>query len=256
MSSAETDIPKPFSGRGKTDSLEPVYQQWKAGKGPEANAQALQSLEPTIQQAIRTHVGQDDPITHSRARRMALEGLRRFDPERASLQTHLFNELKGLKRYAAQRSQPVRAPERVTLDRRLLDQTSQELEAELGRPPNDEEIAQKSGLSHDRMRYVRRYQPAVSEGSIVNRAAGEEDAGGFMPSVQNEASNAWLRFVYDDLGPEDRKIMEWSLGLNNQPVMSNQQIAQRLRRSPGAVSQRKQRIQQMIDSESELSPLV
>jgi hypothetical protein len=78
--------------------------------------------------------------------------------------------------------------------------------------------------------------------------------GGFSPGVNRPESEAWIQFVYDDLSPTDQKIMEWTLGLHGQPTMSNQDIAQKLKRTPGAISQRKKMIQDLLNQERELSP--
>ena len=67
-------------------------------------------------------------------------------------------------------------------------------------------------------------------------------------------NDIWLQVIYDDLSPIDKKIFEYALGYNGKSVLSNQQIAAKLGRSPGAISQRKLLIQKMIDQESDLSP--
>jgi hypothetical protein len=39
------------------DDLRSHYEAWKAKPGPETNAAMLKALHPTIEGAIRTHVG-------------------------------------------------------------------------------------------------------------------------------------------------------------------------------------------------------
>jgi len=51
----------------------------------------------------------------------------------------------------------------------------------------------------------------------------------------------------------NQKIMEWTFGLYGSPQLSNQAIAQRLKLSPGAISQRKANIQRILDQEQDLS---
>jgi hypothetical protein len=58
--------------------------------------------------------------------------------------------------------------------------------------------------------------------------------------------------VYDDRKPVDQNIMEWSIGWNGNRTMSNQDIVRKLKLTPGAVGQRKAKIQQMIDSQDDL----
>jgi len=235
------------------DNLKDPYETWKNDQTPAGNAAFLKEIDPIINKAIRTHVGKPNPLTRSRARRMALDSLPKYDPSRARLQTHLFNQLQGLKRYNAQQGHGVRVPERVALDRHVIDTASQELRDDLGREPSDSELAELTGFSHKRISYVRGYNPAMSQGFFagVGEASG---TGGFSPAVEQPQSDAWIRLIYEDLDPLDQNIMEYTLGLNGSPVLSNQQIAAKLNRSPGAISQRKMRIQHLLDQEAELSP--
>ncbi len=71
-----------------------------------------------------------------------------------------------------------------------------------------------------------------------------------------KAHNAWLEIVYDDLDSIDKKIMEFTLGLHGRPQLGNAEIAARLKRTPGAISQRKAKIQQKIRQEEFLSPFI
>ena len=57
------------------DSLREPYTAWKAAPGPDTNGPMLKALAPTIEGAIRTHVGEPNPLLTSRARLMTLEGL-------------------------------------------------------------------------------------------------------------------------------------------------------------------------------------
>jgi Mn-dependent DtxR family transcriptional regulator len=56
-----------------------------------------------------------------------------------------------------------------------------------------------------------------------------------------------LDFVYGDLSPTDKLIMDMTLGRNGRRTAATQDIARRLNITPGAVSQRAAKIQQMID---------
>jgi hypothetical protein len=86
------------------------------------------------------------------------------------------------------------------------------------------------------------------------RGVGELGSGGLDPAVESPAASQWVELIYDDLSQLDQKILEWTLGFNGKPVLSNQEIARRLGRSPGAISQRKLAIQQLLNQEQELSP--
>lgn len=231
--------------------LAPHYHAWKADPSPDRAATLLDALEPTIRGAIKTHVGDPNPLLVSRARRMTLEGLRSYDPARGRLQNHLYNHLQGLKRVARKQSQIVAVPERIALERYHLEDATRQMQDELGREPTDDELGDRTGLSPRRMATLRRYNPAVAEGSLEDRETG----GGFLGGVRKPGGESrWGEIVYHELDPYHKAVMEHTLGMNGRPALPNHEIARKLNRSPGAISQAKLRIQRMLDEEHELSP--
>jgi DNA-binding Lrp family transcriptional regulator len=56
-----------------------------------------------------------------------------------------------------------------------------------------------------------------------------------------------MDFVYGDLDNTNKLIMDMSLGRNGRKQTSVQEIARRLNITPGAVSQRAAKIQQMLN---------
>ena len=231
--------------------IEPDYKDafdtWKADPSPAGNATFLKALDTDIDKAIRTHVGEPNPLTRSRAKLMALDGMKKYDPTRSRIRTHLHTQLQGLKRYNAKQRQILKVPERIMLDRRNMDSMRQELEDELGREPTDDELARRTGFSRRRLKRIRSYEPGANTGLL---SAVSEN--GFDPAVQSD-SDVWLQTIYDDLSPMDQKVFEWTLGWNGHRSLSNQEIARKLGRSPGAISQRKLQIQKLIDAEADVS---
>lgn len=228
------------------------YNTWKADPSPANNARMLKKLQPTIEGAIRTHVGEPDPLLTSRARRMALAGLKTYDPNRGRLQTHLYNQLQGMKRVARKQSQILNVPERIAIDRYNLEQTTRQLGDELGREPSDDEVMDRAGMSARRLAAVRRYRPGIAAGALEDPETGEEFTGEVRGPV-GAPSDLWPRVVYDGLDPYHRKVMEMTLGWHGRRPMANHEIAAKLKRSPGAISQAKARIQKQLDEEQDLS---
>lgn len=242
-------LPKPTDDLLEPD-FAPDYDTWKKDPTPDNNALMLKRLEPTIQGAIRTHVGASNPLLVSRARNMALSGLQSYDRSRGRLQNHLYNQLQGLKRVARQQSSVVAVPDRIAIDRYQVEDAARQLSNELGREPTDDELQDRTGLSTARLQKLNRYHPAIAEGAMSDRETGAAFEGG----VQRRAPSLWGAMIYNDLDPYHKKVMEYALGWNGRRPIANQEIAAKLGRSPGAISQAKLRIQQMLDEEQELSP--
>lgn len=242
------------------DRIEPQFAEpfkaWKSAQGPDApaaNAAFLKTLHPVIEGAVKTHVGDPHPIIMSQARRMALGAMRTYDPSRGRVSTHLYNHLQGLKRVNRKQTQMVAVPERVAMERAGLDASADELRSELGREPSDAELADRSGISYRRMKRVRSYRPAVAEGQMEDEETGSPYSAG--RASRSGAAAAWADIVYHELPPHEQKVMEWTLGLNGHPRLANHEIAARLGRTPGAISQAKLRIQARLDAGDEVSLL-
>lgn len=249
------DIAPPFSGQtahGASKTFDTVYPQWKASQTPELNAQIVQSIQPIVDTAVSSYAGQNaSPTIKSRARLMALKALGTYDPQRGNVKTHLLSQMQGLRRLAAKEQNIISIPEQVGLDFRRLNEAENELRDNLGRDPTDDEIADFTGLSTRRVRKVRAFNQPISEGMTARRTAGADDdtnteIASTLPNYTKH-TDAWLDFVYGDLSPTDKLIMDYSLGRNGRRKVSTQEIASKLRITPGAVSQRAAKIQQMID---------
>jgi DNA-directed RNA polymerase specialized sigma subunit len=124
----------------------------------------------------------------------------------------------------------------------------------LGRDPSDAELSSHIHISPKRIAYIRKARPSLAEGSFQRQ--GEEGEDIFQPAVHAQAGDHHLaEMLYHDLGPIDQVILETTLGLHNKRMLANQDIARRLGISPGAVSQRKARIQAKLDEFTNINPL-
>ena len=107
--------PKPSS------NIEPEFDEhynlWKPNQSPEQNDMMVGKLKPIIDSALKTYVGAEaSPSIRLQAKRMALDGLRSYDPEKSKLKTHMMWHLQGLKRASAKSNQILNVPERVRID--------------------------------------------------------------------------------------------------------------------------------------------
>ena len=104
-----------------------------------------------------------------------------------------------------------------------------------------------------RIRKIRAFNQPVSEG-MTTQEVPEESYGGDVASVipgDHRAADAWFDFVYGDLSPTDKLVVDMTLGRNGRRRTSTQEIARKLNITPGAVSQRAAKIQAMLDKRHE-----
>ena len=165
--------------------------------------------------------------------------------ERSSLSTFVDRQLQPMKRWAAQRRVGVKMPTSVATQAYLVSQVEQELEDQLGRAPSRAEVADASGIPITRLRRIARTNvPVVAERQLANDGESYAEAGD--QAIEDDQQLA-MQMTYYSLNPINQFIMERTMGLYGQKPLSNQEIARRLKISPGAVSQRKATIQRLID---------
>lgn len=258
MPSILGDVAPPFSGQrpitGVSPEFDNLYSTWKTNQTPETNTKVLAAVQPVIDSALSSYAGADySPTLKSRARLMALKALNTFDPARGNVRTHLLSQLQSLRRAAAKEQNIISIPEQVGLDFQHLNNAENELRDQYGRDPTDDELADYTNLSRRRIQKIRKFNQPIAEGT-VSRIVDEDSSGGDVASSipgQRNATEAWMDFVYEDLGPTDKLIMDMTLGRNGKRRVSTQEIAAKLRLTPGAISQRAAKIQAMLDKRFE-----
>lgn len=254
MPSILGDTPPPFSGQrsitGVSPEFDTLYSQWQQNQTPEMNTQILSSVQPVIDNALTSYAGTGhSPAMRSRAKLMALKALGTYDPNKGNVRTHLLSQLQSLRRAAAKEQNIISIPEQVGLDFQHLTNAENDLRDQYGRDPTNDELADYTNLSARRINKIRKFNQPLAEGT-VSRIVDEDSSGGDVASDvpgHRNAMDAWMNFVYDDLGPTDKLIMDMTLGRNGRRKTSTQEIAQRLRLTPGAISQRAAKIQAMLD---------
>ena len=237
-------------------AYQPAYSAWSENPNPTTTSDLLKEIRPVIDSAVKTFGGAaaGSPTLRSHARRISMESFNTYDPMRGPLKTHLMSNLQGLRRKSQQEQQIISVPEQVALDLYQTEESGKELEDKLGRTPSDEELADFTGVSLKRLSYIRQARRPVAQGTIMQSSG---DAGMYMPAVKapQESSAAWVELIYSDLNKTDQYILERSMGLHGHQPQAQGQIAQALRLSAGAVSQRLQRIQAQLDKRDELEML-
>lgn len=233
----------PSSKKRLEPEYEDVYKAWKTKETPQTRAALLNKLSPVLDTAIQSYGSGSGSALRGQARRMALQALPSYDPARGSLRTHMLSQLRGLYRAGAQSQNIISVPEQVALDRNKIVSAETELRDRLGREPSSQEVASMVGISLKRLAHVRGSRGSVADSQVTDPLTGN------MPSATpiQKPTDAWLNFVYHDLGPHDQVIMDHALGLHGTQQMGTSAIAKKLGITPGAVSQRLSLIQSRLD---------
>jgi len=236
----------------QSTGIEPEYETafttWKRDPSPSNSSGILTAVEPIIGSALRSYGGKSatSPTLRIKARSLALDAMQGYDPAKGKLKTHLMSQLQRLQRAAGQEQQIIRIPEVVSLQRKAADEAFNDLNDTLGRPPSDNEIADRLGVSTKRLAYIRKGVKPLTEHQVSQVE---------NPAVEDRAHGAWVQFVHDSLAPRDQFILERVMGLHGNRKHTPSEVAKGLKVSVSAVSQRMAKIQQQLDQRDELGVL-
>lgn len=246
--------PKPDPSWRVESAFADPYAAWKASPTPATGGALLKALDPAIRAGVRTYAADSGPTGYGRAKAIVMQALPRYDPSRAGLKTFVAQHLQGLQRFRATQMNAVRVPDRALLARAALGRAESELTDSLGRPPSAAELADHTGLDPAAIAAARGAVVAIPESRFAESYDSDSSYGG-GPAVRDGSDKGWTRLVYHSVDDRDRVIMERTLGMFGSPTLSTGELAKQLGISPAAVSQRKAKLQAMLDRREELSVL-
>lgn len=220
-----------------------LIKAWQADQTRgDYTAELLRRMQPTIKSAMTSYAPGMDNQLGVKAAHLTLDALRGFDPTKgAEPTTYVFHNLKRLSRYSAKASNIIPQPEGFALEQKKVKEAIERFTDDHRREPSMSELADYTGLS------VKRLTKLLSANQVINESSTlTDDSGKDTMSQSGLTDNDYFEYVYASVDPINQKIMEWTSGLHGVKPLSNNEIAQKLRISPAAVSQRKAKIQQLL----------
>jgi len=224
--------------------MEEEYKRWMEKPSDERFDAILVKARPTINSALQSYAGGNKTL-ETRAMLLTADAIKGYDPHKGTkLRTHIMTQLQPLIRLNRERTQVTRVPERVNTDLYKMRQENQRFKDQYGRDPSDTELSSATGLSRKRLIHIRRFaRGEVAESGLV----GDEGEVLYPGVAKPDPEQILVEYVHHDLDPIDQMILEHRAGLYGKDVLSNNEIAARLKLSPGAVSQRAAKISKRIN---------
>lgn len=214
----------------------------------------LKAINPMIMSATRHHLRKSSPVALGKARLMTLGALQRYDSQRSTPQTFISQQLQGLQRWDAARTNGLRVPVRASGQSLQIDRITEELKDSLGREPSTSEIASKASTTSSAIENIRKFS-RPTPGSTLSPSADGEPTVAEDQMLKPKDDQAWLEMVYDDLPDRDKVVMEYTLGMFGRKKLNTRDLANKLGVSQGAVSQRRKKVQSYVDRALEVNPL-
>lgn len=223
----------------KKQSLDDMYTAWTKSNDVSHMHTMLEHLNGDIDKAIYAYSGLNaGPAVKTRAKLLATRAIKKYTPgSGSSLRSWVYTQLQPLNRYSRELA-PTPIPERAYQQLSALKKYEADFYENKGRVPSDSELADLTGMSIRQLNKVRTMDKRVfSEGTTAfageNPVTSQEITVAQNPGFQRDV----LDTLYGSFTPQEQVIVEHKLGYNNKKLLSNNDIARKLRISPGRVSQ-------------------
>ncbi len=227
-----------MSSYNKQDDIA-AWNRWKASGSREDLGVLFNHMEPVIQKEVSRWASGPvaRPVLNLEAKKISLNAFNSFDPNKAKLNTHLTNNLKGLSRIVYTHTNPARMPEHQVLKLSTFMSSKQALEEQLGREPTSQEISEELAWSPGE---VERYQGQIRTGYSTSQP--------LPPGFDRfDADKVFLDFVYNDLVDQDKAVFEHTTGYGGKRVLSASELMAKTKMTQGQISHSKRRIRKMVE---------
>jgi DNA-directed RNA polymerase specialized sigma subunit len=222
---------------------EQYWKQWKKSPTKQNMALAVKSLDTEINNFANSYSSEINPaIARSKAKSFAIDAIKTYDPQMgAALKTHFFNHIRPLARETKALAETVSLSKHYETNANKYVNFIRSFSGENGRDPDDSEIMDGLSISPKQLKVLNstiKYE--LPEGQMENFNFEDPNDG------YNRKLDLWTDFVYHDLSPRGKKILDLKMGRSGHPPMSNVEVAQKLNISPKEVAEYSSNIAQKI----------
>ena len=226
----------------KDSALEDAFQAWRTSPTPENTGVVVRRLQPTIDYTLgKLGVG-EDRVVRTKARTVVANSLKKYDPEKnVPLPAYVGRQLQALSRAAREQASPIKMPDRFTLEQHRVGQSTEELSRVLGREPTLHELQDHTGFSLKKLKQLRNAPRITAEG-FFERGLDDESGASEIDHSSPDYLEEALDYVYFDLTPREKRIMEHLTGYGGAKTKTPAEISDMLEISQSQVSRIKARI--------------
>jgi DNA-directed RNA polymerase specialized sigma subunit len=221
---------------------EQYWDNWNKNQNPENLIKAVKQFDGLVDSSISSQTSVNRSLLKSKAKFLVADAIKTYDPSKGTkLSTHVYNYLRPIQRTAKDMT------EVSPLSRYYSDEAAQFVKfnqgflEEYGREPDDTEIMDGLGINEKRLSKLNKLvKYEIPEGQLLGEISQDSE------DKDSDKLNLWTEYVYNDLNSTDKKILNYKLGKNGHPTLSNEEIAVKLSLNPVDISLRSQKIAEKI----------
>lgn len=215
------------------------WNTWK--KDPSSNnlSSLVKQMNPVIFKAVQINQGSLSPaVIEAEAKLQAFKAFKTYDPSKnVKLSTHLTNQLQKVSRLNYKYQELYKVPEDRRIKFNTFNSVKDTLKDSMGRDPTTEELASNLGWSNAEIkRYASEERSELSTSLPYSSDIGSYDT----------ADETLLAYIYHDLDPQQKLVLEYVTGYNGRKRLSNSEIKNKLGITQGQLSYMKGQFTQKI----------
>ena len=222
-----------------------MWRQWKETKeDPKHLEPLLRSLKPTIDYRVNMYAPANvyKPALRAKANNLTINALRRFDPSKAQLNTHVTNHLKGLNRWTGKHQNVSRITEERIAIIGQYNSTKSKLKETLGYEPTSRQIAQEMKIPE---KTVKKLELENRPDLIASAFEGDAFATDLkMPTIDKEI----MDLIEFDLSTDELRLWEYLYGVKGKKqITKGGDLSRKLGWSQSKVSQVRKAIHKKVE---------
>ncbi len=221
---------------------EQYWDNWNKSQNPENLIKAVKQFDGLVDSSIASQTSVNRSLLKSKAKFLVADAIKTYDPSKGTkLSTHVYNYLRPIQRTAKDMTEVSPLSRYYSDEAAQFVKFNQSFLEEYGREPDDTEIMDGLGINEKRLSKLNKLvKYEIPEGQLLGEISQDSE------DKDSDKLNLWTEYVYNDLNSIDKKILNYKLGKNGHPTLSNEEIAAKLNLNPVDISLRSQRIAEKI----------
>jgi DNA-directed RNA polymerase specialized sigma subunit len=218
-------------------------RDWQKSKDPMLLTDIVTRYQPIVNSIVNKYktTGVSTPTLKAKANAQLLRAINTYDPKfQASPTTHVWNSLQKVQRLASESLQSGHIPEYRNMKMAIFKSVRDNLTDRLGYEPSISQMADE--MSWSQAEVQRMNEELAGE---VTASNAEFDFYGNARQFENR-DMALVNYMYNDLEGKDKVIFEHTFGFGGKSVLSNKDLAKKLRTNEMFIHRAKQRLSRQI----------
>lgn len=186
-----------------------LWRRWKETRSQADLERLMKQVLPLIMNEVRKSERVVSPLVlEAQAKQVALRAFETYDPDRGVLlSTHVVSNLQKLSRTRYEHQSTLSVPEQHRITYNKIQMVHAQMEDELGRRPNIDELSDRLSLPQAHIKKV-----------VGNVARKEFLESGEGPAFQRHTDDDVIHLAYADMTPLQKKIFEMRTGYNGTAI--------------------------------------